>query len=205
MISLTISISLIFFLINSAFCSSSSYRSLFVPPLLLDSIAHKNALNLSGRCYDKLTQLVSLIDNGQLDSAIMFNSWGSFPPKRFASGETSDVGHYDQCFSVRDSQYCLVETRVPFPHKILQNPTTTSEPVRYANIQTGVCLPSVCDFQDVDKIGSLCEFSFFFFNYSNSVFISKNSHNNKVKSVADKCPLRGKTKEFVHRSNSNCD
>ena len=162
---------------------SSNFRSVFLPVIL--SNFHQTH-NLTSKCHESLLSESIGIDKGQLESIKMFNSWGEFPPKGFVLGTLTDLGSYDQCLSISSSQYCLLETTIPLPareedcislfheisgvlpealrldgNKTFQKHLSNNAVLFYhTNIQTGICLPSICTHNDVQQIGTLCKFFF---------------------------------------------
>ncbi|KAI2807798.1 hypothetical protein BLOT_005737 [Blomia tropicalis] len=135
-----------------------------------------NLRHLTIECKTSIRRTIVALEHQQNWAVSLFNSWGKFPPSGLTQGTLADFGDYDQCLSVDDVQYCLVEMLPPLPpmpsvhnyHHKTKNliDTNTILPqlnqssfIRlmanesaifyWATIQLGICLPNTCTTNDV--------------------------------------------------------
>lgn len=129
----TFKILLVFCLkINFLFCSSnnnwqriSNTFALFETKNLLPDLEFIDSFykwkNISKECSTSIFDTINSLKKLEYWSYQMYDSWGRFPPMGILEGTVADLGHYDQCLSIKpnevitESQYCLIEMKMPLP------------------------------------------------------------------------------------------
>uniref|UniRef100_T1KBF4 Nose resistant-to-fluoxetine protein N-terminal domain-containing protein n=1 Tax=Tetranychus urticae TaxID=32264 RepID=T1KBF4_TETUR len=149
---------------DSAFRKLGNYFDNQLTPLIKSE-------SISSSCQGSLLKFIDGIKNFDIDSVRMFDSWGKLP-SGLLFGSWSDLGSFDQCVSLENSQYCLLTGSMPLPSKrqheglfipLDKSSFNLTDPLSvhlypYAhyfhnvNLTFGVCAPRECSPQEMTLI-----------------------------------------------------
>lgn len=138
---------------------------------LIHQITQHSDINIRKSCRSSLIKFAKDLQDQETNAMHMLDSFGKFTPGILKKRRLTDFGHYDQCLSVRNGRYLLLEYHWPAPtaiddlHNLFDQNTSPSRPwiMDYSSkMRTctmymvppmiGICVPSECIDSDLSAI-----------------------------------------------------
>lgn len=81
----------------------------------IQQIIQNHDLRISRSCRTSLSQFARDLQDGEADAMHMLDAFAKFTPGVLKKRRLTDFGHYDQCLSVENGRYLLIEYHWPAP------------------------------------------------------------------------------------------
>ena len=140
---------------------------------LIEQISQESeAIGVSKTCRASLDKFAQDLRASRADAMHMLDSFGKFTPGVLKKRRLTDFGHYDQCLSVRNARYLLLEYHWPAPASVddldvlFANDSDTGPRTWVKDYSSkwrtctmymvppmiGICVPSHCTTRDLTAI-----------------------------------------------------